>query len=91
MKQIHIPLPYKEACPEIIRIHTIKNGLKLDEQILDDVTERCNEDMFCGKGHGNAVQRCDMEHGCAQRILRSVVLLTSRLMRYERMCLGCVN
>ncbi len=48
-KRIHIPLPDKEACLEIIRIHTIKNGLKLDERILDDVAERCTENLFAGR------------------------------------------
>ena len=48
-KRIHIPLPDKEACLEIIRIHTIKNGLKLDEQILDEVAERCTENLFAGR------------------------------------------
>lgn len=48
-KRIHIPLPDKEACLEIIRIHTIKNGLKLDERILDEVAERCTGNLFAGR------------------------------------------
>ncbi|MEA1864499.1 MAG: ATP-binding protein [Euryarchaeota archaeon] len=48
-KRIHIPLPDKEACLEIIRIHTIKEGLKLDERILDEVAERCTENLFAGR------------------------------------------
>ncbi|NMG82614.1 MAG: AAA family ATPase [Methanosarcinales archaeon] len=48
-KRIHIPLPDKEACLEIIRIHTIKEGLKLDEQILDEIAVRCTENLFAGR------------------------------------------
>ncbi|MEA3325042.1 MAG: ATP-binding protein [Euryarchaeota archaeon] len=48
-KRIHIPLPDKEACLEIIRIHTIKEGLKLDRQILGEVAERCTENLFAGR------------------------------------------
>ncbi|MDI6811202.1 MAG: ATP-binding protein [archaeon] len=48
-KRIHIPLPDKEACREIIKIHTFKEGLEFDEQILEQVADKCNEKLFAGR------------------------------------------
>ena len=48
-KRIFIPLPDREACREIIRIHTIKEGLKLNEQILNKVADRCTQNLFAGR------------------------------------------
>ena len=48
-KRIHIPLPDKETCQDIIRIHTIKEGLKLNEIIIEEVADRCIDNLFAGR------------------------------------------
>jgi len=48
-KRIHIPLPDKEACREIIEIHTFKEGLEFDEGILGQVADECTEKLFAGR------------------------------------------
>jgi SpoVK/Ycf46/Vps4 family AAA+-type ATPase len=48
-KRIHIPLPDKEACREIIKIHTFKEGLEFDERILEQVADKCTEKLFAGR------------------------------------------
>ncbi|MFQ6061839.1 MAG: AAA family ATPase [Methanosarcinales archaeon] len=48
-KRIHIPLPDKSACKEIIRIHTIKKGLKFEEKYLDELADKCVEKLFAGR------------------------------------------
>jgi katanin p60 ATPase-containing subunit A1 len=48
-KRIHIPLPDKEACQEIIKIHTFKEGLEFGMQILDQVVDECTEKLFAGR------------------------------------------
>ena len=48
-KRIHIPLPDKEACREIIEIHTFKEGLEFNERILEQVADECTEKLFAGR------------------------------------------
>ena len=48
-KRIHIPLPDKDACREIIKIHTFKKGLEFGKQILDQVVDECTEKLFAGR------------------------------------------
>lgn len=48
-KRIYIPLPDKEACKEIIKINIIKEGLGFDEQILEQVADKCTEKLFAGR------------------------------------------
>lgn len=48
-KRIHIPLPDKGACREIIKIHTFKEGLEFSEQILDQVVDECTKKLFAGR------------------------------------------
>lgn len=48
-KRIHIPLPDKEACREIIEIHTFKEGLEFDVRILEQVADGCTEKLFAGR------------------------------------------
>jgi len=48
-KRIYIPLPDKEACKEIIKIHIFKEGLGFDEQILEQVADKCTEKLFAGR------------------------------------------
>ena len=48
-KRIHTPLPDKEACREIIKIHTFKEGLEFDERILEQVVDECTEKLFAGR------------------------------------------
>lgn len=49
-KRIHIPLPDKEACREIVKINTLKEGLAFDqEHILEPVAARCTEKLFAGR------------------------------------------
>jgi katanin p60 ATPase-containing subunit A1 len=49
-KRIHIPLPDKEACSEIIKIHTFKEGLAFNqEQIIEPIAAKCTEKLFAGR------------------------------------------
>ena len=49
-KRIQIPLPDREACREIIKIHTFKKGLEFDhEEILEVAAEKCSEKLFAGR------------------------------------------
>jgi len=48
-KRIHIPLPDKEACREVIKIHTFKEGLEFDERILEQVAGKYTEKLFAGR------------------------------------------
>jgi katanin p60 ATPase-containing subunit A1 len=49
-KRIHIPLPDKGACREIIKINTLKEGLAFNqEQILELIAAKCTEKLFAGR------------------------------------------
>ncbi len=48
-RRVHIPLPDKEACREIIKIHTLKEGLEFNERILERVADKCTEKLFAGR------------------------------------------
>ncbi len=48
-KRIHIPLPDKEACRAIIKLHTTRKGLEVDEGVLERVAERCTANLFGGR------------------------------------------
>lgn len=48
-KRVYIPLPDKEACKGIIKIHTFKEGIEFDEQILDEVAAKCAKNLFAGR------------------------------------------
>lgn len=49
-KRIHIPLPDKGACREIIKINTLKEGLAFNqEQILEPIAAKCTEKLFAGR------------------------------------------
>ena len=48
-RRVHIPLPDREACREIVKIHTLKEGLELDERILDPIADSCTGRLFAGR------------------------------------------
>jgi len=48
-RRVYIPLPDNEACREIIRIHTLKEGLELNDVILDQVAGHCTQKLFAGR------------------------------------------
>jgi len=48
-RRVYIPLPDNEACREIIKIHTLKEGLELPESILDQIAGSCTQKLFAGR------------------------------------------
>jgi SpoVK/Ycf46/Vps4 family AAA+-type ATPase len=39
--QIEVPLPDYEACKEIIKIHTVRSGVEIDESLIDELAKLC--------------------------------------------------
>ncbi len=39
--QIEVPLPDYEACREIIKIHTVKSGVEIDESLINELAKLC--------------------------------------------------
>jgi katanin p60 ATPase-containing subunit A1 len=48
-RRVNIPLPDKDACREIVKIHTLKEGLALNERIIEQVAEHCTKKLFAGR------------------------------------------
>ena len=46
--QIEVPLPDYEACKEIIKIHTVRSGIEIDESLIDELAKLCVEKRMSG-------------------------------------------
>ncbi|MEE9611405.1 MAG: ATP-binding protein, partial [Desulfatiglandales bacterium] len=63
-KRIYVPLPDETACEEIIKIHTVKGGLELEDDVSPpELAKRSVEKMYAGR---------DLKNLCTQAIWNMV-------------------
>lgn len=46
--KIEVPLPDYEACREIIKIHTVRGGIDIDNELVDELAKICAERKMSG-------------------------------------------